>query len=117
MKLRLDTSKFKFMVGADESQAKTDQSGNQRHDRATNAPLWVTDVIAMDQVPNAQGKKETHTIKVTTAGEKPKVSPMEAVSLVELEAMHWSMDKNSGVSYRAKAIEPLQAPVKAAKSA
>lgn len=117
MKLRIDTTQMIFQIGANEPMPKTDQHGNQRREKGSEMPLWVTDVVAYDQVPNNRGLKETDTIRVTTAGDKPKVHPMEAVNPVELEAIAWSMDKNSGISYRAKELLPVQAGKTAKASA
>jgi hypothetical protein len=48
-------------------------------------------------------------LNVTVAGQPPKVTIGQAVSLSELEAIPWATNGRSGVAFRAKSITPKQA--------
>ena len=66
-RLMLDISGVTFTV-ARSPEPKTDfASKRQRTERDTNAPLWVVHLIAMDS-------QDTEIIKVTVAGEEPKLT-------------------------------------------
>ena len=109
MKIYVDTT-GKQATASKDSEPKTDQSGKQRSERDTGRPLWVTQVIILDEDGG-------EVIQVTTAGEKPNVRRGQLVSLVQLEAVPWSMEQNgkarSGVSFRA--VEIKAAAVASAK--
>jgi hypothetical protein len=51
-------------------------------------------------------------IRVTVAGDEPKVRQGQPVSFADLEAIAWTNNGKSGVAYRAVSIHP--AAVKAA---
>jgi len=84
---------------------KVDQAGRQRVEKDTGRPLNQTQVFVMDETGG-------EVIVVTTVGEKPIVAQGQLVSLVQLEAIPWSMESNgkarSGVSFRAVEIKPVE---------
>jgi hypothetical protein len=71
-------------------------TGQPRVDKATGLPLWLVQVMALDQSGG-------DVISVTVAGE-PKVSTGRAVTVTNLVALPWSQDGRSGIAYRADAI-------------
>ena len=98
-RLMLDVSGVTFTV-ARSPEPKTDfASKRQRTERDTNAPLWVVHLIAMDS-------QDTEIIKVTVAGEEPKLTQGQSVHLTGLEAIPWVQDSRHGVAYRAERITP-----------
>jgi hypothetical protein len=102
MKLLLDTSRIKSTVtrGAVEKQ---DQNGRQKTDRNTSEPLWVVQVMALDETGGEM-------LNVTVAGPPPKLTVGQEVALVDLEAIPWATNGKNGVAFRAKSINPLSAP-------
>jgi len=99
MRLMLDISGVTFSV-ARSPEPKTDfASKRQRTERGTNEPLWVVHLVAMDP-------QDTEIIKVTVAGEEPKLTQGQSVHLVGLEAIPWVQDTRHGVAYRAERITP-----------
>jgi hypothetical protein len=104
MKLFVDTSQVAFTV-TQVAQEKQDEKGRQKADRNTGELLWTVQVLAIDSRDDKGGE----LLKVTVAGQPPKVTMNQAVSLPELEAMPWATNGRSGVAYRAKSITPAQA--------
>ena len=88
-------------VGARAPQPKNDNDGRQKSDRETGAPLYVTELVAMDETG-------AEVIKVTTTGE-PRVAKRQLVTVVRLVATPWNIDGRGGVAFRADAIHPLPA--------
>jgi len=106
MRLYIDTSNVQFTVTSELTE-KTDQDGKQKYDRFSKAPLWVVQVMALDE-------EAGEMLKVTVAGDKPKVSRGQLVVLEGLEALPWNNSSGkSGVAYKAATIRPATA-VKAA---
>jgi hypothetical protein len=106
MKLMLDISRTTFTVtrGVEE---KTDQDGRQKRDRKTQEPLWIVQVMALDESGGEM-------LNVTVAGVPPKVSVGQAVVPVELEAIPWAQSGRNGVAFRAKSLTPAQGAKSAA---
>jgi hypothetical protein len=104
VKIYVDTT-GKQLTASKDPEPKNDQHGKQRSERDTGRPLWSTQVFVMDETGG-------EVIAVTTAGEKPSVRQGQLVSVVQLEAIPWSMDSNgksrSGVSFRAVEIRPVE---------
>jgi hypothetical protein len=100
MKLKIDTTDVAFMVtGAPEPK---EYDGKQQTDKETGALKWVTQLLALEQGDNGKGE----IIRVVTAGEKPKLSQTQQVTVVDLEAMPWNQNGKNGVAYRAAVIKP-----------
>ena len=108
MKLVVDTAGKTFTVtkGAVE---KLDQNGRQKMDRITAEPLWVVQVMALDETGGEM-------LNVTVAGQPPKVAVGAQVALAELEAIPWATNGRNGVAYRASSLTPA-AGTSTAKSA
>lgn len=96
MKLLMDISQVKFTVTKAPCE-KNDQNGRQKTDRITGAPLWATQVMALD----ATGGE---VLTITTAGQPPKVIVGQDVVPVELEAIPWATNGRSGTAYRAASL-------------
>ena len=99
MRLMLDTSKFNFSVTRTPEPRKDFGKDQQKVDRDTGRPQWVVEVLAMDS-------ERGEVIRVTVAGEQPKVSMGQPVSFSELEAIAWNNNGKSGVAYRAASVQP-----------
>ena len=97
MRLVLDTAKVTFTV-TKAAEPKTEYgSGQQKMNRASKLPEWVVEVLAMDS-------ERGEVIRVTVAGDQPKVSQGQVVRFEELEAIPWANNGRDGVAYRAGAI-------------
>jgi hypothetical protein len=106
MRLVLDTAKVNFTV-TKAAEPKTEfGSGQQKMNRTSKLPEWVVEVLAMDS-------EHGEVIRVTVAGDQPKVSQGQPVRFEELEAIPWANNGRDGVAYRATAIQPT-APARAA---
>lgn len=112
MQLEIKAEGVDFVVSR-APQSKNDNDGRQKTDRETGAPLYVTELVAMDETG-------AEVIKVTTAGE-PRVAKRQLVTVVKLIATPWNIDGRGGVAFRADSIVPLPAtaagPAKAATGA
>jgi hypothetical protein len=104
MKLFVDISRVHFTVTR-EAQEKQDDKGRQKADRTTGELLWTVQVMALDPRDERGGE----ILNVTVAGQPPKVSMGQPVSLSELEAIPWATNGRSGVAFRAKSIASAQA--------
>jgi len=99
MRLVLNDSKYTFTV-TKAAEPKTEfGSGKQKMNRASQLPEWVVEVLAMDS-------ERGEVIRVTVAGDQPKVSQGQSVRFEELEAIPWANNGRDGVAYRATAIHP-----------
>jgi len=106
VKLLVDVSKTTFMVTRGVAE-KTDQNGRQKTDRNTHEPLWVVQVMALDESGGDM-------LNVTVAGVPPKVAVGQQVVPVELEAIPWATNGKNGVAFRAKSLTPAAGSSKAA---
>jgi len=104
MKLLVDISRVQFTVTR-EAQEKLDDKGRQKADRSTGEPLSTIQVLALDP----RDEKGGEILNVTVAGQPPKVTTGQAVSLSELEAIPWATNGRNGVAFRAKSISPATA--------
>lgn len=97
MRLMLDTSQVQFMVSK-AAEPKT-ELGNQKQktDRQTGMPQWTVGLFAMDETGG-------EVIRVTVAGDQPKVSQGQPVIVRDLEAIAWNNNGKSGVAFRAASI-------------
>ncbi|MGH3766392.1 MAG: hypothetical protein ACRDTX_14790 [Pseudonocardiaceae bacterium] len=98
MQLEIKTEGVDFVVSR-APLPKNDNDGRQKSDRDTGAPLYVTEVVAMDETG-------AEVIKVTTAGE-PRVAKRQLVTVVRLVATPWNIDGRGGVAFRADSIVPV----------
>ena len=99
MRLLIDTHGKSFTV-TKAVEEKKDQNGRQKVDRNTQEPLWVVQVMALDETGG-------DVINVTLAGQAmPKVTVGAVVVPVELEAIPWATNGKNGVAYRAKTLNP-----------
>lgn len=101
MKLFVDVTGKSFMV-TKEAVEKSDQNGRQKSERETGRPMWVTQVMALDETGGEM-------INVTTAGERPEVLVGSQVALFKLEALPWATNGRNGVAFRAADIKPAGA--------
>ena len=106
MRLLLDTSAVSFQVTRAAEARKDFGKDVQKVDRDTGRPQWVVEVLAMDSEGGV-------VIRVTVAGDQPKMTQGQQVRFEGLEAIPWSNNGKAGVAYRAASIH-LTAPVKAA---
>lgn len=100
MRLYVDISKVTFTVTKN-PEPKNDQNGQQKHRRDDGAPMWVTQVMALDEETGGE------MLSVTVAGQMPNVSVGQMVSPVELEAIPWATNGRHGVAYRAAELRVL----------
>ena len=99
MRLVLSTEKTTFTV-TKAAEPKTEFGGTQQKvDKATKRPEWVVEVLAMDS-------ERGEVIRVTVAGEEPRVSQGQTVTFSELEAIPWVNNGRNGVAYRSATIQP-----------
>ena len=101
MKLLLDTRGVTFTCTRAPMQRLTFETGQQKIDKATGLPLWLVQVMALDQSGG-------DIISVAVPGE-PKVSLGLGVEITGLVAVPWAQEGRSGVAYRADAIEQMTA--------
>ena len=106
MRLMLDTSKVMFTVTKAPEPRKDFGKDQQKMDRDTGRPQWVVEVLAMDA-------ERGEVIRVTVAGDEPRVNQGQPVAFSGLEAIPWSNNGKSGVAFRAASIQSA-APSKAA---
>ncbi|MFI9554421.1 hypothetical protein [Nonomuraea endophytica] len=97
MKLFIDVTGKTFMV-TKEAVEKSDQNGRQKSERETGRPMWVTQVMALDETGGEM-------INVTTAGERPTVIVGNQIALSKLEALPWATNGRNGVAFRAADIK------------
>ena len=101
MQLEIKTEGVDFVVSR-APQPKNDNDGRQKTDRETGAPLYVTELVVMDETG-------AEVIKVPTSGE-PKVAKRQLVTVVRLVATPWVIDGRGGVAFRADSIVPVPTP-------
>ena len=99
MRLVLDTAKVTFTVTKAAEPRTEYGSGKQKMNRASQLPEWVVEVLAMDS-------ERGEVIRVTVAGDQPKVNQGQPVRFEELEAIPWANNGRDGVAYRAASIHP-----------
>ena len=99
MRLVLDTAKVTFTV-TKAAEPKTEfGSGKQKMNRASQLPEWQVEVLAMDS-------ERGEVIRVTVAGDQPRVNQGQPVTFSELEAIPCVNNGRNGVAYRAASIQP-----------
>ena len=106
MRLMLDTSAVSFTVTRVPEARRDFGKTEQKVDRDTGRPQWVVEVLALDS-------ERGEVIRVSVAGDQPKVNQGQPVRFDSLEAIPWSNNGKSGVAYRAATVQ-LSAQSKAA---
>ena len=99
-RLYLDTSKVTFMVTS-AAKEKGDGSGNQKRTRE-GAPMWTVELLAQQEEGGV-------VINVTVAGDMPKVTSGQVVTLDDLEVIPWNQNGRHGNAFRATAIRQVAA--------
>ena len=99
MRLMLDTTKVMFTVTRAPEPRKDFGKDQQKVDRDTGRPQWMVEVLALDS-------ERGEVIRVTVAGDEPKVRQGQPVAFTDLEAIAWTNNGKSGVAYRAADIHP-----------
>ena len=103
MRLMVDTTRVTFMVSKAAEPRLELNSQKQKVDRETGQPQWVVGLFAMDE-------SDGEVIRVTVAGDQPRVSQGQPVIVRDLEAIPWSNNGKFGVAYRASSITPASQP-------
>jgi hypothetical protein len=99
-RLYLDTAKVTFMVTRP-AEEKGDGSGNQKRTK-DGAPMWTVELLAQQEEGGV-------VINVTVAGDKPKVTSGQVVTLDDLEVIPWNNNGRYGNAFRATAIRQVAA--------
>jgi hypothetical protein len=101
MRYLLDSSPYSFQVTRAAEARKDFGKDVQKVDRETGRPQWVVELLAQDS-------ERGEVIRVTVAGDQPKVAPGQSVRIEGLEAIPWNNNGKYGVAFRATAIHPAQ---------
>jgi hypothetical protein len=108
MRLMVDFSGVSFQV-THEAKEKLDQDRKQKRDRVVDLPLWVVEVMALD---DSGGQMINLTLAAAT---RPGLKVGSVVVPVELEAIPWSTaNGKSGVAFRVQALNLAGSGSKAA---
>jgi hypothetical protein len=110
MRFPIDVSSLTFIAGSDPA-GVIDMEGRQRTDKATNAPLWGLDLVALG------GKDGAEVWNVRIAGEPKGISTGQPVRVEGLTAMTWEIDGRHGISFRVDRLEGAGAAPKRAEAA
>lgn len=86
-------------------------SGEPRTDRESGLPLYQVGVTV-----RLVGAREVETWTIQVPGEPVGLVEDEKVKVFDLSVAFWSRDGRSGMTYRASAITPVNAPAPAAAS-
>jgi len=106
MRLMIDTSAVAFTATKVPEPRRDYGKTEQRTDRSTGRPEWVVEALALDSEGGV-------VIKVTVAGDQPRMTQGQPVRFESLEAIPWNNNGKSGVAYRAASVHAA-APPKAA---
>lgn len=106
MRLRVDSSTYQFLVVREAEPKRQYEEGKRREERAPKVDangeiLWEVQLVVM-------GDGDADIVRVSVPGD-PKVGQGEMVRVEELTAQPWEMDGRSGMSFRASAVQPVQA--------
>lgn len=99
MRLTIDTSGKDFIVTKSPA-PKLDQTGQQRVNKGTGAPLWSTQLVVTDEDGGA-------IISVAT-DEMPDADVGDGVEVIGLVAIPWNGPGRSGVAYQATSIKIVE---------
>lgn len=101
MRLPIDTSGLTFLC-AGAAEPVVDFETKQPKIDETGVPLFAVQLVAL-----AEGGAEVISVKIV--GEPKGVSSGQSVKVADLVATPWAMGDRSGVSYRARSLEPIGA--------
>ena len=104
MHLFLETSQMSFLVTKAPEPRRDFGKTEQKVERDTGRPVWVLEVLA--QEPDGG-----QVIRVSVAGDQPRVTQGQQVRVEGLEAIPWVQHdkKTSGTAFRASAVVPAAA--------
>jgi hypothetical protein len=88
------------------------ETGEVRKDRDSGLPLYLVGV----NVSNPQAR-EAYSLMVQVPGEPVGLTESQVVKVYDLTASPWDRDGRSGITYRASAITPANAPAPTAATA
>jgi hypothetical protein len=88
------------------------ETGEARTDRDSGLPLYQVGVTV-----RLVGTREAEVITVQVPGEPVGLVEDERVRVYDLAVAYWSREGRSGLTYRASAITPANAPAPAASTA
>jgi hypothetical protein len=80
-------------------------SGEPRRDRESGLPLYLVSV----NISNPEAR-EAYSVTIQVAGEPVGLVENQVVKVYDMTASPWDRDGRSGVTYRASAIGPANAP-------
>jgi hypothetical protein len=103
MRLMIDTSAVAFTVTKAPEPRRDYGKTEQRVDKSTGRPEWVVEVLALD----AEGGV---VIRVTVAGDQPRMTQGQPARFEALEAIPWNNNGKSGVAYRAASVQAASSP-------
>jgi hypothetical protein len=106
MRFPIDVSSLTFIAGSDPA-GVMDMEGRQRTDKATSAPLWGLDLVALG------GNDGGEVWHVRIAGEPKGISTGQPLRVEGLTAQTWEIDGRHGISFRADRLEVGAAPKRA----
>lgn len=87
------------------------ETGEARKDRDSGLPLFLVGV----NVSNPEAR-EAYSLMIQVPGEPAGLALNQVVKVYDLTASPWDRDGRSGVTYRASAITPANAPAPATSS-
>jgi len=99
MRLMLDTSAVAFTVTKTPEPRRDYGKTEQRVDKSTGRPEWVVEALAMDSDGGV-------VIRVTVAGDQPRMTQGQPARFESLEAIPWNNNGKSGVAFRAVSVQP-----------
>jgi hypothetical protein len=88
------------------------ETGEARRDRESGLPLYLVGVNVSNPVA-----REAYSLMVQVPGEPVGLAENQVVRVFDLTASPWDRDGRSGVTYRASAIAPADAPAASATAA
>lgn len=103
MRLMIETAAVAFTVTKVPEARRDYGKTEQKVDRETGRPQWVVEVLALDA-------ERGEVIRVTVAGDQPKVNQGQPVRFDALEAIPWNNNGKSGVAFRAASVHSSAAP-------
>lgn len=114
MRLPVDGSRLQFLVVAEAEELKRFEEGKRRD-------AWQPRVDEIGEVMYrvqlvALGDREAEIIRVAVPGD-PGVKQGDMVRVEAMTVQAWEMDGRSGMSFRARAIKPVQASQRAESKA
>ena len=80
-------------------------SGEPRKDRESGLPLYLVSV----NISNPEAR-EAYSVQIQVPGEPAGLVENQVVKVYDMTASPWERDGRSGVTYRASAITPANAP-------